>query len=232
MEDIPVTRIEWRPSYRVVASRFPPVGVFDRVADPADLEAVYQLEAITNPRVRQEAGDISLVPPQERVTGPGSTPIMAAFTHLNPDGSRFSDGSFGVYYCARVEETAIRESVYHTERFLGLSDEPPIDVQKRVYCVDLQAQLHDIRGLGRERPQWYDPESYAGSQPLGMALRSAGATGVVYDSVRHGGGQCAGAFRPRALIPPARQSRHLALRWDGRRITEVLELRSTGVLLD
>ena len=31
---------------------------------------------------------------------------MAAFTHLNPEGSRFSDGSYGVYYAAHTLATA------------------------------------------------------------------------------------------------------------------------------
>jgi hypothetical protein len=52
---------------------------------------------MTNPRLREEAGNLTLVPLEDRVSGPGTTPIMAAFTHLNPEGSRFSGGSFGVY---------------------------------------------------------------------------------------------------------------------------------------
>lgn len=91
MSDLPITRIEWRPCYRIVPSRFPPVGLFDAVADPDDLEAVFQVEAMTNDRLRDEVGEISLVPPEDRVSGPGTTPIMAAFTHLKPDGDRFID---------------------------------------------------------------------------------------------------------------------------------------------
>src|SRR5437660_11568940 len=90
-------RTRWRPSHRLVPSRFPPIGLFDRVARPEDLDAVFAVEAMTNDRVRDETGQLALVPPDDRVSGPGTTPIMAAFTHLNPEGSRFSDGSFGVY---------------------------------------------------------------------------------------------------------------------------------------
>ncbi len=53
---------------------------------------------LVNPRLRNEAGAIHLVPPEERVTGPGATWVMAPFTHFNPNGSRFSDGTYGVYY--------------------------------------------------------------------------------------------------------------------------------------
>ena len=51
-------------------------------------------------------------------SAPGCGPIMAAFTHLNPNGSRFSDGSYGVFYCARGRHTAIEETRYHSTLFL------------------------------------------------------------------------------------------------------------------
>ena len=42
----------WRPGHRIVSSRFPPTGLFDRVADAGDLDAIYAVEALTNDRVR------------------------------------------------------------------------------------------------------------------------------------------------------------------------------------
>src|SRR3546814_17833891 len=67
--DIPVTATSWAPCYRIIPSRFPPVGLFDKVADPADLEAVFQIEAMTNDRLRDEAGALSLVRSEERRVG-------------------------------------------------------------------------------------------------------------------------------------------------------------------
>ena len=52
----PLTALTWTPAWRLVASRFPPVGLFDRVAAPADLESVFAIESLTNARLRQEAG--------------------------------------------------------------------------------------------------------------------------------------------------------------------------------
>src|SRR5690625_2335852 len=101
----PEKRIRWTRAYRIVPSRFPPVGVFDRIADPEDLDALFELESMTNPRLREEAGALALVPPDRRIGGPGATPVMAAFTHLNPEGSRFSDGSYGVFYAAHGVST-------------------------------------------------------------------------------------------------------------------------------
>jgi hypothetical protein len=122
--DLPLASLEWRPCYRIVPSRFPPVSLFERVADPADLEAVFQVEALTNDRLREQAGELALVAPEDRVAGPGTTPIMAAFTHLNPEGSRFTDGSYGVFYAALALETAIAETTRHRARFLEATDEP------------------------------------------------------------------------------------------------------------
>src|SRR5690606_40558284 len=84
----PLRRIRWAPACRIVPTRHPTVYLFDRVAQPADFEALYALEALTNDRVRDEIGCIGLVAPEDRVFGPGTGPIMAAFTHLNPAGSR------------------------------------------------------------------------------------------------------------------------------------------------
>lgn len=117
-DDFPVSRVVWQPSYRLIPSRFLPRGLFDRVASPADLDDVLAVESLTNDRLRDQLGDIQLVPHGERLAGPGTTPIMAAFTHPNPNGSRFSDGTFGVYYAGASLQTAVRETVHHRE-FLG-----------------------------------------------------------------------------------------------------------------
>ena len=72
--------LAWPNSCRLVPSRYPAVGLFDAVADAADLDVVFEIEALGNPRLRQEAGQLSLVPPAHRISGPGTTPIMTRQT--------------------------------------------------------------------------------------------------------------------------------------------------------
>lgn len=208
--------------YRVVPSIFPPVSLFDRVADPADLEAVYYIEALTNDRLRDEIGEIRLVPPADRVSGPGSTPIMAAFTHLNPRGARFSTSEFGAYYAGLELDTAVAETSWHREQFLRATRERPIEVDMRAYAAELHCEMHDIRGLQAELPSIYDPSDYSAGQIFGRSLREAGSNGVLYSSVRAAGGSCAAVYRPRCLTN-CRQERHLAYRWDGSRISQIYE---------
>lgn len=227
MTEIPTVQLGWRPCYRIVPSRFPPVGLFDAVADPADLEAVFQIEAMTNDRLRDEVGDITLVLPDDRVSGPGTTPIMAAFTHLNPEGDRFTDGSYGVFYASLTIDTAVAETRHHRIRFLAATDEPAQELDMRVYAVDLEAELHDIRGMRESHPDYYHPTSYAMSRELAANLREGGSNGIAYLSVRDEGGECVAVFRPR-LLSNCRQERHLCYVWDGKTIATIYEKMSFG----
>jgi hypothetical protein len=220
-----VAPIGWLPAYRIVPSRFPTIDIFERIGDPADWEALIDLEIETNPRFRDEVGDITLVPAAERVTGPGSSPIMAAFTHLNPEGSRFSDGTYGVFYAARERETAIDETVYHREIFLTRTTFRPLDLDMRVYAVDVRGELHDLRTA--KAPDVYATDRYDASQALGTQLRRDRSNGIVYRSVRHDGGTCAAVFRP-PLLSRCRIDRHLTYRWNGARVSVVYEKRALG----
>jgi hypothetical protein len=145
---------------------------------------------------------------------------MAAFTHVNPEGSRFSDGSYGVLYLAHEFATAVEETVYHRERFLAATREPPIDVTMRTYVTGVQGTLHDIRGGWKPE---HDPASYAASRTLGAELRKDGSDGIAYDSARCKGGECAALFYP-DLAKPCVQGKHLMYRWDGEKIAQVLEV--------
>lgn len=219
-----VSEVSWQPCYRVVSSRFPPIALYERVARAEDWDALYWLESLTNPRLRDEVGDIELVPPADRVFGPGSSAVMAAFTHLNPDGSRFADSTFGAFYAAASLDTSIAETRFHREAFLRATHQPPIEIDMRTYLTDVTASFHDIRGKREQMADIYDPDSYAASQKLARALRLAGSNGIVYDSVRHSGGQCLAIYRPR-LVQNCRQGTHLRYVWDGRRISQVYALR-------
>jgi hypothetical protein len=219
---LPLIQVTWKPCWRLVPSRFPPTGLFERVASPEDLETVLHLEGRTNDRLREQAGDISLVGPEDRLLGPGTTPIMAAFTHLNPEGSRFTRGEYGVYYAAKGIDTAIAETRFHRARFLAATNEPPIEIDMRSYASDLEAAAHDLRGLQEALPAVYDPDpaNYGAAQTLAGKLRDKGSNGIVYDSVRDPGGECAAIFRP-PVLSPVRQGPHLCYVWDGDAITSV-----------
>ncbi len=223
----PRISLNWNPAWRVIPTRFPAVNLFDRVASAKDFEALYALEAMTNDRIRDETGDISLVPPEERLFGNGTGPIMAAFTHLNPLGSRFSDGSYGVFYCTRKKESAIAETRYHQTLFMQATSEPAMRLQMRLYSVEAKGRVTDLRKASQTEPRIVDPESYAYSQAIGRTLHDEGAPGILYPSVRHAGGECLAALKT-TLLKNCLHAAYLEYNWNGKEIDAVFEVNQVG----
>jgi len=211
--------LRWQKVYRIIPTKFPPIDFFECLVAPEQMEAAWYLESLTNDRLRDATGDITLVSSDDRLSGPGASVVMAAFTHIgNP--SRFSDGGYGVYYAARSLETAVRETSFHRARFLAATGEAPGEIGMRAYVGKPKEPLKDLR-VPRFK-HLHDPNDYSKSQAFGKAHRDQGDWGFVYRSVRHEGGECIAAFRPRAVsIPVAGPA--LAYVWDGKRIARVYE---------
>ena len=214
--------MRWQQGCRIVPTRYPAINLFDRVADAQDFDALYALESMSNERVRDELGHIERVPREQRLYGPGSGPIMAAFTHLNTLGSRFSAGRYGVFYAARERTTAMAETRHHHGRFLAATRQGPLHLPMRLYTVAIEARLHDLRPPGSVEAAIYDPVRYDASQLLGARLHDAGSAGVVYRSVRQPRGQCVGLFKPRGASACVHAA-YLLYAWDGERFTDVYE---------
>lgn len=210
-------------TWRIIPSRYPIVGIWDRIADPNEIDDFIAIEGLTNERVRDESGEISRVRPEDRIAGPGATPIMSAFAHAR--AGRFNDETFAAYYAAFSEATAIAETRYGRERFLRATNQPRIDVEMRVYRALVSGTYDDVRSRSK-RARIYDTASYAASQVYARRLYDENRVdGIVYRSVRAwDDGECVAAFRPRC-ITNAKVTRHLSYAWDGNRITHVYEKR-------
>lgn len=225
---LPVAEIAWRGAVRIIRSIFPPIDLFEDIADPADWPLLIAAEQKTNPRLMETIGNLDLVPAERRVSGPGASWLMAPFTHVSPDRpSRFSDGSFGVLYVGDRFEVALLETIHHHARFMLATAQPPgWTSQFREIVLEVDAELHDIRALGAEAAPVLDPIDYGGSQALGIGLRAIGSAGIAYPSVRCPGGECAGLFYPDCAGHPV-QGRHLDYHWNGERV-DLYRDRSAG----
>lgn len=94
-------QLRWHKIYRVVAAKHPPINVFEDIVPARRLDMAWHIEGLTNDRLRDENGTAPLVPDEDRVSGHGASIVMAPFTHLGR-ASRFSDGSYGVYYAGQI----------------------------------------------------------------------------------------------------------------------------------
>jgi hypothetical protein len=217
--DRPLADIDWVHSYRIIRSVYPPVALFEDIAPAADWELIASAEAKTNPRVRDEIGDLALVPLDRRVSGPTASIVMGAFTHASPQRpSRFTNGSYGVWYCGDRVEVAVAETAYHFERFMRQTEEPPGTAQFRELKAGIGGRLQDLRGNGNDR--CLQPDDYGPSQNLAATLRAAGTDGIVYPSVRWSSGQAAALFWPNLVRLPLTQARHMLYHWNGEAMTK------------
>jgi RES domain-containing protein len=199
-------------TYRCIASRFPPVDLYEDLTTPEHFAQFHALEGLTNPRLATAGGEMR------------ASPIDAAFSYIPtpPQGGRFNP-DFAVYYCALEEVTAVAEAVFHRARFLRDAGTPATVVEARVVVADLEADaLIDIRAPEQRFAPLYMSDDYRASQRFGASLYADDREGIVYRSVRAADGQCVVAFTPR-ILRRAHQSKHLDLHWDGERIVNVIQ---------
>jgi hypothetical protein len=213
-DELTAVEVPWAPSYRLVHSRFPPVSLFDACDSEEELAIVAEIQGITKDRIQQELGRIHLVPDADRLFGHGTTPVMAAFCYVSPVPTRFTDGSFGVYYAANSLDCAVAEVSHHLVRFMAATQEPRTLVTLRCYTAAIAQPMVDLRA-----EDWaHAPNAYGDTQALAAQLRQGGAWGLLYKSVRHAGGECVAVLRPPAVKTPVVQHTHVHLVWDGAQV--------------
>lgn len=215
--------LQWARSYRIIRTIYPPVDLFEDIADPADWELLVTAEAKLNPRIRDEVGNLALVPVSRRVNGPTASIAMGAFTHVSRDrDSRFSDGLYGVWYCGDRVEVALAETAYHFQRFMRRTSEPPGDADFRVLTCAVNAEAEDAPD------DCLAPNGWTEGQRFGRDARARGADGIHYESVRYPAGFAAAIFWPNCLRLPITQNEQLRYRWDGTRMTHYLPHGATA----
>ncbi|SEP83876.1 RES domain-containing protein [Azotobacter beijerinckii] len=207
-------------AYRLVNSKFPPIALFDDVADEADFEALYRLQAMTNPRLQNEIGRLELIPRGEIPFGiPGCSYATAPFTHVNPAGSRFSNGSFGVLYLADRMDTAIAEVRHHQARYWSSVQGLNYDrfVFRGLTCRFTDAGMRDATGVPLSDPI-YAPDDYTHSHQLGSEAKREACPGLRYNSVRCPGNVCWALMTPRPVTSII-QTAHYEMIWSGQIIS-------------
>jgi RES domain-containing protein len=210
--------LRWDRSHRIIRTIYPPVDLFEDIADPADWDLLVAAEAKTNPRVLDTVGNLGLVPVARRVSGPTASLAMGAFTHASPDRpGRFSDGSYGVWYCGDRFEVALAETAHHFERFMRATAEPRGEADYR----ELIATVHGDVADGSD-PGLLTPDDWTASQAFGCRVRDNNGDGVIYPSVRFPGGTALALFWPNTIMLPVVQARQFRYGWDGRRMHRYL----------
>ena len=214
---IPKSQISWAPSYRLISTRYPAIAFFERIAaDPADWEALVEVEKLTDPHLKP--GNLDALDVLDRISSPGAGRILPSFTFADAFGTRFSTGAFGAYYAALSLKTAILETVHHRTKFLSSTNELAQEVDMLLILADIDGEVNDIRDMQASLRAVYNPDDYSVSQKLATDLRNNQSLGLVFKSVRDATGECAAIWRPR-IITNAREDRNITYQWNGKKIT-------------
>jgi hypothetical protein len=133
--------------------------------------------------------------------------LDAPFETVHPGGSRFTDGSFGVYYSALDRETARMEAhdFYRTVLLDGAKTRR-IAYYRCISC-QFRGDVIDLRASGGL--YLVDSEGESECQKLARKARDGGADGLLTPSAarerRGEDGTCLPAFTRRALTSPAEE---------------------------
>ncbi|OEY65063.1 RES family NAD+ phosphorylase [Marinobacter sp. X15-166B] len=195
----PSIRLPKTKGYRLINSKLPTIDIFSDVATPEEFEDLYALQALTNPRLVQGVGNLNYIDLNEIPWGiPGCHYAAASFTHVSPDGSRFSNGAYGMLYIADTMDTAVAEVEYHQVSYLGKVEGLKFDrlVFRGLACSFGGEFIHDATTLPVSHAI-YHPTDYTASRALGGQLRADGSEGLQYWSVRNPGATCWGLFTPK-----------------------------------
>lgn len=141
------------------------------------------------------------------ITRPFDYGIAVAFPFVPSrwHATRFSEGThFGVWYGALDMETTIYETVFHWTRFVKASFsgiDRTIRADRRVFSVNCDALLVDLRTKHEEFRGLVDRRSYAFTQPVGAYLKAQHQNGLLVRSARSDGHNAA-LLRPNSLRNP------------------------------
>ncbi len=207
--------------HRLINTKYPPIALFDDVASPEEFDMLYAIQSLTNPRILDELGDISLL---DRSDIPfhcerGRSYAVAPFTHINPNGGRFNDCLFGALYIASTEQTAAIEVKYHQQKYWQNIEGLAYD---RFLFRDLLIthKPSPVYVVDSNDAEILDPDNYSASQQLARHLKKEGYQAVEYASVRSENGVCWALFTPKPVCDVV-QSYLLEMIWDGEKIAEV-----------
>ncbi|WP_017445353.1 RES family NAD+ phosphorylase [Gayadomonas joobiniege] len=208
--------------YRLINSKFPPIAIFDDVANADEFELLYQLQELTNPRLSDQVGNVSLLDKSEYPFGiHGCSYAVAPFTHINPAGSRFMSGERGMLYIADSIKAAIAESIYHQENyFKKVNLHYDRIVMRGLLCV-FGGEMADITHLANTDPI-YDPNDYTQARTFAAPLKQT-VSGIQYNSVRRQGSMCWGLFTPK-YVKSIKQNRHYEFIFEQNKMAQVNQL--------
>ena len=186
---------------------------------PADWDALYALESMTNPRLRDGARRRSNRSPRsDRSFGPGGFGDHGAVHCISiPPGPASATRRFGAFYAGgHIWPRRSRKPATTARSFCARRSRIRSSSTMRCYLADLSARFHDIRGQRRATVRnLRSPHSYVASQVLGRELQVSGIERHCLRQRAARAGANASPCIARAWCKICGKDVHLRYVWDG-----------------
>lgn len=221
-DDLPTVEVD-QEFYLLIPSRFPPIELYERVANDAEQDNAFkEIEALTNPRLREKARILGVSSPGDAEPPQLQNWNHAPFTYPNPDGTRFFGPATPALELFDELQTALAVSVRKREAFMTSTGEVAMGLDMRVLVRRVTGLFADCRPLGVElerEVRWKAGRALLEKRVDGLLFRPEerpSATGVAILN-----GQALG----RAI-----QGDHFRFAWDGERVKSLYAFRD-GVVI-
>lgn len=171
----------------------------DLTDDPEARQAALALELQTKPALM-----VSRQPIIDRPFEESTWNTAIGYPFRNWTKSRYSDGSFGIWYGADTLRTTVYETVHHWRNgFLADAGftQDGIRIERKLYNVRCDAVLIDVRAVTLRFPDLRHPTDYTLAQQVGARLHREGHPGLVATSARCDGDVYA-LLNPAVLTDP------------------------------
>jgi len=187
--------------YRNIVSLRVSQDLFDDLSDdPQAWQSAQMLELQTKPAVFE-----SSQPVIDRPFEQADWENAIGYPFKRSSVSRYSDGSFGVWYGAGSIETTVHETGYHWKNHL-LADagytQPGIVMQRKVYQVQCDALLIDLKPKIQQYPAILHPTDYTLTHQIGSTIYREGHPGLLTGSARDANGEVYAIFNAKVLSQP------------------------------
>ncbi len=204
-----------RDLFRNIVSLRESQDLFDDLStEPSDWELAQRVEGEVKPPYYQSQTPVIYRPFED-----AQWAHAISYPFKNWQRSRFSDGSFGVWYGSDLAETTVYETAYHWHRFLcdAHFDKKEVPQERKIYSVFCDASLLDFRPLTEIYRELIDKTDYGLTHSVGAKIHHEGHPGLLTISARHKAGTVYAIFNPNVLSN-ARYLYALTYRLQGNRI--------------
>jgi RES domain len=186
---------EWWQFGNLSSSALQTASVLDRAVAFDAAEPVYRValkadKAHRLQRLREEIGDVPELAEAMQFLDDPSILHAADLADLlrlpfnrPPSPSRFTNGSYGVLYTAREQETAAQEYAYWAPRYFCPAPGTTYRIRLHLISCLFEGRAKDVHQFLDEYP-WLIFDDYRQCQELGGAARAEGLAGLIAPSAR------------------------------------------------